>query len=301
MNHPYLVTLLTIAAVVACAPSVVQDDTLETDETDDTVEETDTVIDTAEDTANEDTAVEVDPPFSEQRYQASALRILPADRGYDFTGDGVPDNKIAAVLELVTTTFGSTLGSFSVDDVNLRIAEMLDAERAIVLMHAEAVGTTGDLRLDLVRGLRDEDGDLFGVIEDYDESNEPKQSMDGRFTTETTFDVGPAPLTIPIQLYANDPVILVGASEARIFGDIESRKIDAKIAGVFEVEQVMEGIVRPLIEDYFGTGSTADGWNTSIAALLALQADLEVNGQPALSGAFAVEADEAEWSDPVFP
>lgn len=281
----------------ACTPTTpVDEDTDDTDAGEES-DDTDVTADTALDETDEP------PPgitFTEGRWQVLTLRILQPGRGLDLDGDGDVDNQIATLLNAVDAVFGAQFNGMSVDDVNARIDDMLLDETVIVLLDGRYDGVT--MTIDVVQGQRDPiSGDLSARPDSYLPDGTAVETLDGRFTDVDSFELGPAPLALPIQLYPNEPVLRIASPEARFIADLtgppSSEGLDGNIAGVFTVAALEEGLIRPMLEAYY-TGDEVERMLGLVLEVVMLQADLEVDGEPALGGAFGFDALPEPWLGP---
>ncbi len=240
----------------------------------------------------DDTDVAV-PPYTGGQYKVTELRVLSADHGGDLDGDGTPDNQIAVLLAAIDSALGP--GIYNLPTVNARIDEMLFTERAIVLLDVD--NDAGAVTFDALQGGRDLAFNLIVLPSSYDVNGDPKSRMLGEMKDPDTFSVGPAPLTIPVQFYADEPVIEISAVQAYIFGDITADTVDGSIAAAVTTTAIMEGVVKPLIESEFGLSSSYGQQFLGVAQYLVDQnADLTIDGEPALSAAFSFKAEDVLWT-----
>lgn len=280
----------TLAACTTATPTDTADsDTDVVSTTDGTPADTD-VADT--DTGVADT--DVIPPYEGGQYKVTQLRVVASGYGRDLTGDGLADNKVADLLTQMDLIFGP--GIYNIPTVNARIDAMLLAERAIVLLDVDVDVDGAVVTFDALRGGRDLAYNLIVLPESYDDQGTPLSRMAGEPTDPDSFEVGPSPLAIPVQFYSNEPVILIAAEQAYVTADALTGALEGKIAAAVTSKAIMDGVVIPLIESEFGLDSTY-GAQLLVAAqaLVDLSADLDLQGEPALSSAFTFEAIDATW------
>lgn len=267
----------------------------------DTQEETDVTIVDSDDTGETDTGGEgFTVAFTSGRYKVDTLEILGAGEGLDLWGGPQPDNKIATLLTLVSQQLPDLPGDFGVGAINDNIAELLDDERAIVLMDARHVG--GQMFIDIVQGQRGEDLAIYALPEFYDNRGLAVQQIKGPFTDTNDFYTGPDLITIPIQFYANEPALQITAEQAHVEGTGNTGFLDGTIGGALPVDLIMDDIVAPLILNYYGEGETADGFVSAARFLVESSADVTLSGsRKAVSGAFRFSARANAWNDPITP
>lgn len=287
--------------LVGCT-STPADKAVDTDvEDSDTQEETDVTTTDSDDTGETDTGGDAfTVAFTSGRYKVDVLEILDPNEGLDLWGGPQPDNKIAALLALVSDQLPELPGDFGVDSINENIAELLDEERAIVLMEARHVG--GQMFIDIVQGERGEDLSIHALPEFYDIRGLAVQQIKGPFTAADAFYTGPDLITIPIQFYANEPALQITAEQAYVEGTASAGFLDGTIGGALPVDLIMDDIVAPLIINFYGEGDTADGYVSAARFLVESSADVTLSGsRKAVSGAFRFSARANAWNDPIPP
>lgn len=232
------------------------------------------------------------PPYEGGEYKVTELRVLASDHGGDLDGDGTPDNQVAVLLTAIDGALGP--GIYNLPTVNARIDEMLFSERAIVLLDVK--NDAGSITFDALQGGRDLAHNLIVLPSSYDDNGDPKSRMLGLMKDADSFAVGPSPLTIPVQFYSDEPIIEISATQAYIFGDVTPDHMSGSIAAAVTTTAIMEGVVKPLIESEFGLSSAYGQQFLGVAQFLVDQnADLSINGEPALSAAFSFQAEGAIW------
>lgn len=231
-------------------------------------------------------------PYDGGQYKVTELRVLSSEHGGDLDGDGTPDNQVAVLLTAIDGALGP--GIYNLPTVNARIDEMLFTERAIVLLDVK--NDAGAVTFDALQGGRDLAHNLIVLPASYDDQGDPKSRMLGEMKDVDSFSVGPSPLTIPVQFYSDEPIIEISATQAYIFGDVTPEHMSGSIAAAVTTTAIMEGVVKPLIDSEFGLSTAYGQQFLAVAEILVDQnADLSVNGEPALSAAFSFQAEDAIW------
>ncbi|MCB9682246.1 MAG: hypothetical protein H6733_12335 [Alphaproteobacteria bacterium] len=267
-------------------------DTVDSDTTDTT--DTDTVADTDTDT-DTDTDAGFTVSFTNARYKVDSLEILPATRGIDLDNDGTEDNAIAGLIAAISAL--GLPGDFTLAGINSNIDELILEERAIVLLEARYDSTTEALVVDVVQGERHEDLSLWTLPEFYDASGDAIEQLHGGFTAADYYETGPDSLTIPLQFYPDEPLIQISSPHALSEGTISTSSIDPGFIGAaIPTAVIMDDIVTPLVLSFYGPGTTADGFINLARLAVNGAADLQVGGQPAVSGAFRFTAHQSDWS-----
>lgn len=290
MRYLFLAALVSTTSI-ACSPGPTVD-SVDSDDTDTVVEAVDTDLGDTDTGGLADTDVAA-PPYEGGKYKVTELRVVSAEHGGDLDGDGTPDNQVAVLLTAIDAALGP--GIYNLPTVNARIDEMLFSERAIVLLDLSNDG--GTVTFDALQGGRDLAFNLIALPESYDENGDPKSRMLGEMKDADSFAVGPSPLTIPVQFYSDEPVIHISAVQAYVVGDVTADQIDGSIAAAVTTTDIMEGVVKPLIDSEFGLSSAYGQQFLGVAQYLVDEnADLMIDGQPALSSAFSFRAEDAIWT-----
>ena len=189
--------------------------------------------------------------FTEGGYMLDELAIV-AD--HDTDGDGVTDNNLPLVLNLVNVVLGSS--DYTVEAVNAQIAASLYPEN-ILLVDAWQTGSL--LTVELLLG--EEDGTGFTIDPaSYAGDGTANVHLEGVFSSETDFLVASDTMELPIVLFEGaDPVPLVLVS-VELGGTMDTDGLDARLYGAIPVEAVIDDMVEPLIPEE-GFDLNGDGVN----------------------------------------
>jgi hypothetical protein len=288
MRSLFFTPLLAIAA--ACSGGASVDPVGEDSDSDAIVQDdSDPILDTEVDT--DDTGGAVLSAYPGGRYIVTELRILNSGLGLDLDGDGTVDNNLPGLLTAADLVLGGN-GFYGVQATNARIDAILDAEATIVLL--DITHELGVLEIALLRAVRDTDGNLQVLPENYDGLGEPLQKFVGRFKSDVRCEAGPGQVTLPFQFDPDEPEIEITAVDARIGGDLDVFAFNGAIGGAFPIDIVLNDVVNPLIVDNVPT-SDQERILTLVEGAVTAAADVQAGGGPAISGAFSIKAEPATW------
>ncbi len=172
---------------------------------------------TTADSGTTDTAPATYPStFTEAKYSAKSLSVLPETEGIDLDGDGVINNKLPTLLALVDPF---TTEDMSLEGVNTTVSEM-QAEGQLVML-LDSLYDAGELRIDLLLSARDEDtGALVMDSSSYADDGTPNSRFTGVFEDTTHFLVLAPTADLPFPVVAGDPPVQVPLIDAVIDGEL---------------------------------------------------------------------------------
>ena len=171
---------------------------------------------TADSGTTDSAAVTYPSSFTEAKYSAKSLTVLPETEGFDLDGDGEINNKLPTLLALVDPF---TTEDMSLEGVNTTVSEM-QAEGQLVLL-LDALYQAGELRIDLLLSARNEDsGALEMDSSSYGADGTPSSRFTGAFEDATHFDVLAPTADLPFPVVAGDPPVQIPLVDAVIDGEL---------------------------------------------------------------------------------
>ncbi len=286
---------LSCLLALACSPPEVFEDPTRPDSDAQLIESDTELVET--DTVDSDTEqTPAGSSFTSGHYRATELSIVRSDDGVDINGDGVPDNALKTLMPLVDAALPNL--DLSLPNLNLILSDMLTFEFTFILLELEQ--SNEQLTVTVYGGERDDGGTLRATARSFDETGAPVQQLLGSFASQTRFSAGPAPLLVPIQLVADDPVINVPTRAAWLRGDVDANHIDAFLVAAIKTTDAVDAILRPIVLDNVDPADQQAVIDLA-ETLIELAADVTVDGEPALSAAFRVRAEPAAWDLPLPP
>ncbi|MFT4623577.1 MAG: hypothetical protein ACI8PZ_002233 [Myxococcota bacterium] len=162
---------------------------------------------------------------------------------HDTDGDGVIDNNLPLVLNLVNVVMGTS--EYSVEAVNAIIADSLYPDN---IMLVDARNANNRLDLDLLLGLDDGSG-LTVDPASYDGDGMSVNRLAGAFTDEIQFTASADAISLPVVLFDGiEPVPLI-LEAVTLSGDLDADGLDTFLLGAIPVQAVIDDMVEPLIPD----------------------------------------------------
>lgn len=232
--------------------------------------------------------------FEQGSYRATSIRVMPPGDGIDQDGDGDIDNALPELLLLVDAALP---GDLSPTDVNDRLLGLILTQELNILFDANHDGTV--LTIDVLEGELDTNGDLRATPGSFDELGMPRQHLVGAFVVDNDIRVGPGSITVPIQFLADEPVVRFEAATAYLRGQLDDDDFGAFMSGAFTVSSIMDDVVIPLIDSFVIDPTDRAGLVALAQTIIDGEADVVVNGEPAISTTFRIEAEPATWLPPL--
>ena len=172
--------------------------------------------------------------------------VEDAETGGDVDGDGVIDNKLPAVLQLVDAFVSQPM---SAEDVNQTLVDDMATGDIIVL--SELVYAEGQLTEDILLGVLTADtGDEDAYVVDdssYGDGGVPNSRLTGIFLDETAYAVDADRILLPFPIVADEPVSLVPLELVVVEGAVDSDRVDGLMYGAIPVDDMIDGVIEQII------------------------------------------------------
>lgn len=189
--------------------------------------------------------------FTSGKFRVASLVLLPEEEGYDYDGDGTPDNNLPAALRPVDILISSV--DMSKQGFNATIADGIATNLLNILMHARNEDRV--LTVDILGGKTD-NGFLEVDPLTLDGQGQPASTFEGNFESETGYLVGPDNVVLPISFFEGQDPVLARARRARLFGDLDDAAIDGMLTAVVPARSLIDDVIEPTIPE---SGYDTDG------------------------------------------
>jgi hypothetical protein len=241
--------------------------------------------------------------FTMGKFRVSSLVLLPEDEGFDYDGDGTPDNNLPAALRPVDILISNV--DMSKQGFNATIADAIATNLLNVLMYGRLEDRV--LEVDVLGGTT-EGGFLEVDPLTLDASGRPASTFEGNFSSETEYLAGPDNVVIPITFFEDQDPVLARARRARIFGELDDAAIDGYLTGVVPARSLIDDVIEPTIPEA-GFDTDGDGEpDVSKAAIMETVenlaenetiADIELeDGERGVSAAFQFVGFQTDFPTP---
>ena len=233
--------------------------------------------------------------FNTGQYRVTALQLLDGEEGYDLDDDGEINNKLPSILTLVNL-FVTDI-DISPDGFNSNLTEALESGALVMFIDANHVD--GALTYDLLLGTQDEEGDIhLDEDQSYDDQGVPHGRLNGRFTDQTTFTLGPDDIQIPITFYAYEPALMVPLAQGIADGELITESTGGMLGGAVPVDELIDQVVAPMIPEEGYDGKTKEEWLAEMEEMANddnMSDILLEDGRRAFSAALVFEAEASTW------
>jgi hypothetical protein len=237
--------------------------------------------------------------FSSGKYQWTAFTILGDGAGRDWNDDGQPDNNLPNVLE----TFAILLPDLSKTNLNDVAADAIQNDELVLLADANFDG--GELTLDFLAGLLDEDGGLVVDEATSYKDGVPVSRLVGTFTSDDEYTAGPDPMLLALPVTAGGDLAPIPLEEVTMQGELGTVTLDGTFSGIVPVVSFVAGVLPVFVpaegfdmngDGEIGSGETQAELIDLATLLLDTGADVVTeDGEPGISAAFHFAAAAADF------
>ncbi len=183
--------------------------------------------------------------FGSGHFTTTSLAVLDVTEGMDLDGDGEVDNQAPALLALLDPFAEDDM---SLEGVNTRLEEMLEAEELLLLLDAQHVDPV--LTIDLLLATRDEETDVL-VLDpgSHDRYGDPTSHFVGWFSDEVTFETGADRAELPFPVARGGAPVPIPLADALLVGTMDAEAASGLVAGALPVLDLVDQVVEPLVPE----------------------------------------------------